>query len=208
MSRRLRLALFIGAFLGIASPALALYGAGGFGRASFSDGQRFESVVSAAELEISVGDVVTPIATDILAPGDTVVGAFQAINLGGVPLRYSVDLIGTIDPRLHDSIVLRGIVLPGGSECPTAAAWASGAQRRPLFEVTGAGWAATPVRLIGDATPGQQPGDRPLGSSGREQLCMALSMVVDVPNNAQAIAAEFELRVVGEQLNGPETSNE
>lgn len=109
-----------------------------------------------------------------LAPGTSAYRALTVTNTGSIPLRYAVEVESTdtvLAPRLPVDVV----VISAATTCNAAAFAGSPTVVSTLGATLGSADGATPVDLIGATTTGQDPGDRLLGVSDAETLCLRVT---------------------------------
>lgn len=134
-----------------------------------------ENQVAAATLDISTQPAAAVTAAHMV-PGDSVVETLTVSNDGSVELRYSMSTTITGDTMLADQLQL---TIKGGLTNCTEAAMTDGASGTVIYQ------GSLSMAGFGDATAGQQTGDRVLSPAGDEALCLRLLMPLDTSNEYQ-----------------------
>lgn len=201
MNRRRRLLAFtVLAVLVVAAPTVLIALVAGRGSASFGDEELLgRNRLTSATLDIAARPAVTALRAENLAPGDAVAGVIELTNDGSIPLAYSVRVDGAVADDLAPWITWWFALRDAGGDCPTGAAWANVPDDERI-EVAGDAFAEVgTVALVGDPTPGADPGDRVLAVAESELLCVGAALPLGVPNSAQAASALLTFRVDAEQ---------
>ncbi len=128
-----------------------------------------------------------------MAPGDQVTNPLLVSNTGTLALRYAVSSVATnADAKgLRDQLVLT--IKTGVTTCTNAAYAADG-----TIVYTG-DLDSTAGKLIGDAAPGADTGDRALAASGSETLCFHASLPLATGNAFQGAATTATFTLDAEQ---------
>lgn len=162
--------------------------------ALFSDVTRNQGL----RLQVGTVDVATaPVTLDLdatgLVPGDVVATPLDVRNSGSLDLRYSIT--STVDDTtLADLLELE--VRTGVTTCDAVGADADGVLLAGPVRL--GGLTADPV--LGDPTPGQDPGDRELAPGGAEVLCLRVELPQDVTEATGAgLTVTATLQVDAEQ---------
>lgn len=106
-----------------------------------------------------------------LAPGASTYQALTVTNTGTIPLRYAVEVEST-DTVLAPLLPLEVVLVTTAASCDAAAFTGSPTLVSTLGATLGSADGVTPVDLIGATTSGQDTGDRSLGVSDAETLCL------------------------------------
>lgn len=161
---------------------------------------------------------LAPINITKMAPGDYVYKAIDITNQGSLAARYSVTststALSTAVSGQQDGVQLAKDLVATVKTGLTAAqcnaetgagdaTWTAGSSTN-LPSTAGDLAAATPavgspVKFIGDATQGQQTGDRTLGAGSGEALCMQVTLPKTAGNADQGASATFSLAFNAEQ---------
>jgi hypothetical protein len=198
--RRRLLAFTVLAVLVVAAPTVLIALVAGRGSASFGDEELLgRNRLTSATLDIAARPATTALRAENLAPGDVVAGAIELINDGSIPLAYSVRVDGAVADDLAPWITWWFALRDASGDCPTGPAWADVPDDERI-EVAGDTFAEVgTVALVGDPTPGADPGDRVLAVAESELLCVGAGLPLGVPNTAQAASALLTFRVDAEQ---------
>lgn len=187
----------------VLGPALVVAIRAERGAASFGD--RVDvgmNHVSSAEVSVELGNRTVLVTDPNLAPGDQVVGRFELVNTGTVPVHFSVEAVATNSP-LASWLTWRFVWSPDDETCPvfdTSRAPAPGE-----LTIDGPVLAAAAAPLFGDPAPGVQPGDRSLAIGERDVLCLVAALSIDAPNSVQSRRLDQQFRIHAEQdLTTPE----
>lgn len=207
MSRRARLTVItVLALLVVVAPMALIALGADRGSASFGDTEQLGvNRLASATVDIAASPATAALRAENLAPGDTVAGEVELTNAGTIPLHYAVRLEGSVDDVLVPWLAWSFTFREAGQPCPQGDAWRDvGPSDRT--DVSAADLVAGGTGLTGDPTPGLDPGDRILVVGAVERLCVAATLPVGVPNDAQAASARLVVRVDAEQLVSEEPS--
>lgn len=135
-----------------------------------------ENQVAAATLDISTQPASAAVTAADMVPGDSVVETLTVSNDGSVELRYSMSTTVTGDTMLADQLQL---TIKGGLTNCTEASMTDSASGTLIYQ------GSLAMASFGDATAGEQTGDRVLSPAGDEALCLRLLMPLDTSNEYQ-----------------------
>lgn len=187
----------------VGGPAVALATLGQRGSSSYGDSAEVgRNRLSSATVDIEIGPATAPLVGEHVAPGDVLTTTVELVNAGSVSLRYSLSVTGDGDTRLAPWLTWSFVPSAGGS-CPGADAWRA-APPEGATVVDGARVVDGAVAVLGDPTPGADPGDRVLEVGAAERLCVAMSVDLDAPNSVQDVQASLTLTADAEQLTDAE----
>jgi hypothetical protein len=127
-----------------------------------------------------------------LAPGDLATAALTVTNSGSLQMRYAVKGT-TSENTLAGALNLS--IRSGVSSCTTPGFLLTGT---PLY--SGILGNLTGLNLIGDATPGNQAGDRVLNGGASETLCVQVGLPLLTGNLLQGLTDLASLDFVAEQV--------
>lgn len=162
--------------------------------ALFSDVARNEGL----RLEVGTIDVATaPVTLDLdasgLAPGDVVATPLEVRNDGSLELRYSIT--STVDDTTLGDL-LQFEIRTDVTTCDAVGADADGVLVAGPVRL--GGLTADPV--LGDPSPGQDPGDRTLAPGAAEVLCLRVELPTTVSeDDAAGLSVTATLQVDAEQ---------
>lgn len=186
-SRRGRLALTVlvlTAMAGLsASTVLAV-----FTDTASSTGNTFAS----GGVDIAAAPASAAITLTDMVPGSRITAPIDVSNSGSLDLRYAVRSTTTENPF---AAVLELRVKSGVGTCDSAGFDGGGT----LIAGPGALGTTAGLALIGDATQGQQSGDRALASGGSEQLCFDVRLPASTGNGSASASTTATFTFLAEQ---------
>jgi len=154
-------------------------------------------------IDISTSPASALLTASTMAPGDKSTGSITVSNAGSLQLRYAIQRSATnADSKaLRDSLRLR-ISLRGGAGCDFPFYNSDGTTTThtddtQLYE--GLGFPATATNTVGDATQGNQAGDRVLAAAANEVLCFATVLPTSAGNSLQNASTTATFDFVSEQ---------
>jgi spore coat-associated protein N len=129
-----------------------------------------------------------------MAPGDEVTAPITVSNTGTLDLRYAISSVATnADAKgLKDQLVLT--IKSGVTTCTNAGFGASG-----TVEYTGDLDDGVTGRLVGNAAPGPDTGDRALTAGTGEDLCFNVSLPIGTGSAFQAATTTATFTFAAEQ---------
>lgn len=130
-----------------------------------------------------------------MAPGDTSFGAVTVTNSGTLEQRYGVSIAAANATAVNLAGELELDMYAVASEASCSAAGV--AALTPLASLTAVPTMLT--QIIGDTSPGAQAGDRTLGSTVAETLCVRVHLPVGTDNTFQGANTEISLTFDAEQ---------
>lgn len=189
MSRRWVVALTILFVLAAFAGPFVVFVGGERGQAAFGDEETFGlNELSAASVEIGIGETTVLLDASAMAPGDRLIGRLAFSNEGTLPLRYVL---------LADA---RDAAAPLLAELEWAI-WAASASTTctPTPSDLLFGGQVQDGPLFGDPAVGPDVGDRLLQPGQSETICMVVELPLGVPDTIQGSTAQVDLTVIGEQ---------
>lgn len=200
MTSRLRLALLTVVIAGvIGAPGALIALRGQSGSAAFGDVEEIgRNRVSTATLDIASGSRTAPIRVADLAPGDHAAGAVELVNVGSLPLRYSLGVSASA-PGAGPWLTWFFLIVDRAGACPTATTW----RTRPPGASTALGGAAVAAGAdladgsVGAAAAGAE---RRLDVGGSEFVCIGVALDVGAPNSVQATTVDLTLTAHAQQI--------
>ncbi len=200
--RRRRLVTTV-AVLGLAGIGLTSLTTG----AIFTDNEDVGGAITTGTVDIAAGDLTFAAPPVDLAPGGSSFATVAVTNSGSLALRYAVSYAapaGTAPSSAPDITPSPDPGYLGDQLTPrvytTATCTAEGtASLEPLAPAV-TGLTEGGGLLLGDATVGQQAGDRTLASTDSEPLCVRLDLATDADNAYQNTAVDLQLHFAAEQV--------
>lgn len=177
--------------------AASLSGVVGF--AFFSDvATNTTNTFSTGTLDISTSPSTAFISFSRMAPGDRVVEDLMVQNNGSLDLRYAVTSTASNDDgkglrqQLELTIWDEAAEADAGQTCQSSA---------PAAVLYGPGdlAGASETALVGDASQGEQPGDRTLAAGASEVLCFLVELPLTTSNAYQNATTSATFRFYAEQ---------
>ncbi len=141
---------------------------------------------TAGTIDISTSPTSAFLTLDPIMPGDTVNASLVVNNAGTAPLRYAMTSSSTNTDTLNLRDQMTVVVRALGTNCATfdGAVLYTGALSGALF---------------GDATAGDDSGDRALAGGANETLCFRAALDISTGNAFQGATTTTTFTFVGEQ---------
>ncbi|HVL33823.1 MAG TPA: TasA family protein [Actinomycetota bacterium] len=172
--------------------------------AVFTDtGSVGSNTLTTGSVDISTSPASALVTASAMAPGDKSEASLTVSNSGSLQMRYAIQrsATNTDSKALREALRLR-IALRGSSTCDFPYYSSSGTASTltddtQLYE--GLGFPATPLNTVGDATTGEQTGDRTLAGAANEALCVSVVLPSSAGNSVQNATTTATFDFVAEQ---------
>lgn len=162
--------------------------------ALFTDVARNQGLrLDAGTVDVATAPVTLELDASGLAPGDVVATPLEVRNDGSLELRYSIS--STVDDTTLGDL-LQFEIRTGVTACDAVGAAADGVLVAGPVRLGG----LTADLVLGDPTPGQDPGDRTLAPGAADVLCLRVELPAGVSEDeAAGLSVSATLQVDAEQ---------
>lgn len=181
--------------------------------ALFTDQDTLTGTISTGSIVLEAGGVTFTMPVGGLAPGGSVAAPMQVTNAGSLELRYAVSVSSAVAPPADagaptgdgDLRTQLRVRVYDDATCTLD----STAAATPIGDTNPAGGPAfglpgTLVPIVGDPGTGADTGDRSLGATDAETLCVRADMALTADDTFQNTAAELTFQLDSEQtVNNP-----
>ena len=169
--------------------------------AFFTDSQAVAgNAMTTGSVKLGAAPATAAVSMSNMAPGDVKVGTVTISNAGSLALRYA--MLSTADNTDGKGLAaqLQMTVKVGVSTCTAAGFSADGT----AVYSSGAFGSTAGSKVFGDATQGQQAGDRTLAAGASEALCAQVTLPSSTSNAYQNATTTATFRFDAEQtVNNP-----
>jgi hypothetical protein len=193
-ARTLRLATASAALLAVSAVSVGTLASTALFTATASSGP---ATVASGSVSLALGGTAsTTLATSGMAPGDTRFGVVSVQNSGSLQARYSAAITWSSANELTSALTLSAkSIASAGATCDASLTWTSGNLATDVSAASG----QTTAALFGNATAGNQTGDRTINAAATEFVCVRLALPAATGNTAASKTSNLSLDFVAEQ---------
>ncbi len=162
------------------------------------------SVFITGTVDIAVSPASAALNMTNMSPGDMTTNTITVSNSGSLAFRYAIQAAAdNFDTKGMRDVLRVRIAVRGGASCDAPYFNTSGSATTLSDDTEiyiGTGIPASPGNLVGSAATGAQPGDRTLGASAAETLCVGVVLPSTAGNTYQGSTTNATFDFVSEQI--------